>query len=292
MIENKDTNPSKIIYKYFGIERISFFSEKMIRYTQPGDLNDPFECNPNITTLSSTAERHEFVNLELPSIIQSEYFRLTPEQKAKISLKDFTEILNKKITESHLANIENQLTPDLKRIAYDTFSRKIGVLCLSEAKNSLLMWAHYAQNHKGFVVGLDTEHPHFHQKKNETDEFRHLRKVLYSSERPSKSLKSTSPEDMLLTKSSDWSYEKEWRIFRALSESEQKIVQPNFDIHLFSIQPECIAEVLIGARATADTIQSIKNVIRSDSSLNHVSVKQAFLHDQKFELEFATLAPS
>jgi len=32
--------------------------------------------------------------------------------------------------------------------------KKVGVICLTEAKDNLLMWSHYANNHKGIAVGF------------------------------------------------------------------------------------------------------------------------------------------
>jgi hypothetical protein len=34
---------------------------------------------------------------------------------------------------------------------------------LSEVPDSLLMWAHYAASHTGFIVEFDGWHPYFHQ---------------------------------------------------------------------------------------------------------------------------------
>ena len=31
----------------------------------------------------------------------------------------------------------------------------MGVVCLSEAMNVIQMWAHYTENHKGIVVGIE-----------------------------------------------------------------------------------------------------------------------------------------
>ena len=40
-------------------------------------------------------------------------------------------------------------------------NRAQGVLSLSRTNDSLLMWAHYADSHRGFVLGLDETHPFF-----------------------------------------------------------------------------------------------------------------------------------
>jgi hypothetical protein len=34
----------------------------------------------------------------------------------------------------------------------------VGILSLADAPDKLLLWAHYSDNHKGFVVGFNTNH--------------------------------------------------------------------------------------------------------------------------------------
>ncbi len=42
----------------------------------------------------------------------------------------------------------------------ERFKHHVGVICLSEVKDSLLMWSHYADEHRGALVGLFVDHPH------------------------------------------------------------------------------------------------------------------------------------
>jgi hypothetical protein len=56
-------------------------------------------------------------------------------------------------------------------------NQSVGILCLSEMRDSLLMWGHYADNHRGLVIGFDSDHPFFNKKRNENDDFGYLRKV-------------------------------------------------------------------------------------------------------------------
>ena len=43
----------------------------------------------------------------------------------------------------------------------ERLSQQVGILCLTEVPDSLLMWAHYADSHKGFLVGFNTTHTFF-----------------------------------------------------------------------------------------------------------------------------------
>ena len=100
-------------------------------------------------------------------------------------------------------------------------SENINVLCLSANENSKLMWSHYADEHKGVLIKINTEKCNVSLLKN-------LKKVGYQSSVPSSytvkhlarkylgfkdELNSNFLFETLSTKSEDWSYEKEWRAF-------------------------------------------------------------------------------
>ncbi|EAN5881063.1 DUF2971 domain-containing protein, partial [Salmonella enterica] len=55
---------------------------------------------------------------------------------------------------------------DKDSLAHLTFRSKINSdlasLCLSRSPLEVLMWSHYAQHHRGYVVGIDTELAGFH----------------------------------------------------------------------------------------------------------------------------------
>lgn len=93
---------------------------------------------------------------------------------------------------------------------------QMGITCLSESDESLLMWAHYANNHCGMCVEYEL------MEINRQLKFTPI-PIIYSEERAC--LDSLNPEtverdttkvflESLTSKSLEWSYEKEWRIIR------------------------------------------------------------------------------
>lgn len=91
--------------------------------------------------------------------------------------------------------------------AYDTLvTSQVGVLCLSETYESILMWSHYADSHRGICLVYDTNHEFFAP----------AQPVLYQEQRPRVDPLKHTNEQMLdnaiFTKSNAWAYEKEWRI--------------------------------------------------------------------------------
>lgn len=91
-----------------------------------------------------------------------------------------------------------------------------GISCFSECEDSLLMWAHYANNHQGFCMEYDLVDISKELKFTAVPVIYSDSRVCWNSlkleniEKEAKSLFICS----LTSKSLDWSYEKEWRIIR------------------------------------------------------------------------------
>jgi hypothetical protein len=87
-------------------------------------------------------------------------------------------------------------------------ARRFGVLCFSEDKSDLLQWAHYADHHRGICLGFDVESEG------------KFGPVEYVSERLPwpEQLDQNFMWELLRTKSVDWKYEKEWRVFTQMKE--------------------------------------------------------------------------
>ena len=92
----------------------------------------------------------------------------------------------------HRANLmfrDPILVRKTKEYLYQNQSKHItnmGVFCLSERCDSILMWSHYADCHKGVCIGFDTTY--FKQP--------HIQKIRYNSEYPNLNYYKSSPEEM------------------------------------------------------------------------------------------------
>ena len=112
------------------------------------------------------------------------------------------------------------------------------------------MWAHYADSHRGFVIGFDSNSDFFNPDNGKAIDG--LRPVTYSGERaefPESGLTSadsaqlhSANEQLFFTKNSDWAYEQEMRILGQPSAADTTIpVDDSYDICLFKFPPEsCI----------------------------------------------------
>jgi hypothetical protein len=119
------------------------------------------------------------------------------------------------------------LSPDYKalraeqpalRDAVVSYLRNCAIFCASRTPTNLLMWAHYAEQHRGAVLG-------FLPDVARDSMLTQIEPVAYSDRRPSllddyDLLTRPTPESaaaanrrLYLTKSSEWSYERELRLF-------------------------------------------------------------------------------
>lgn len=268
-----------MLYKYFSIERLEFLSDRLLRFTQPGDLNDPFELHPSADLMSKAdiaalppAPGHEGPDGQMRI--------LTPEA-LQAMLTAFSPGLQKQMAQH--VNHEGSYVFDHNRAAQSTFDSKFGILCLSETADSLLMWAHYAGNHRGFVVQFDETHPFFAASEFEGQSLG-LTRVQYSQERPvvSYSTLNSSPH-LYYRKSPEWSYEREWRLIKPLTTASKVIAREGFPLHLYEVPHEAVKGVILGHALPHETRGKLFEVLADN--LAHATIFQTVLSKEIYALE-------
>ena len=146
-------------------------------------------------------------------------------------------------------------------------SSLIGIYCMSERNDSVLMWAHYGNKHTGYCVEFEAS--------DDTPFFGASQPVRYSTDYPTVDFFSTPREEQVdpifLTKSLDWNYEREWRII----EHEHGRGEQEYPGHLMT-------GVIFGMRMTAVDKNNIKDWLsRRDCN---VDLYQANRHDSEFSI--------
>jgi hypothetical protein len=134
---------------------------------------------------------------------------------------------------------------DIRRIARfitDHCHDTVGVLCFGATWTSPVMWAHYAEKHTGIALGFDV-----------LDKL--LTEIKYTERKISVPLGPHLPkmgltEDLLnkvrMTKATDWSYEREYRV-----EAELKDKDPKTGLYYVDFGPQAtLREIIIGHRCT------------------------------------------
>lgn len=176
-------------------------------------------------------------------------------------------------------------------------SRYTGILSLSRNFRNLLMWTHYGDEHRGFVIGFDKSHEFLCQndvvrKSNETPSSG-LFDVIYSTERSV--IRNDDNNDnyfkkMLCEKPIDWAYEEEVRAFRPLNgEGPVDWDNPNqeptkFPIKLFDIPKSAIKGIFLGAQMKDCCKRDIYQVLQEHNLLIPIYVMK--MSKDKYELDY------
>ncbi|MDX7787414.1 DUF2971 domain-containing protein [Aeromonas caviae] len=263
---DEDNDKEFFRYKYlpFGTDKKSLdvIKKGTIKFTCPKDFNDPFDCQP-------------FLSID----------NLTESNAFKRAFKCNSVGLNV---------IEKQI---LKNKMIDTFSKQIksgkffgefldtvGVLSLSRQYNNALMWSHYAEYHRGFVVGFKYQKPDDLKEDPHDMDIRKIipREVKYSKNKPVYTLSSNDFDmSVLLTKDDVWKYEAEERAFTWIE-------KPGIHPYDRAKRLHC---VIAGAKISSDDLVLLRNAVQQASKElgRKIKFKQAKLSEKTYDLEFVDI---
>ena len=173
------------------------------------------------------------------------------------------------ISSGHTNNTVNVL-PEMLNEINKIIQDEIGIFCVSENVNCFPMWAHYADNAKGFAVEYINLEEVFQG--DETGELNELKKVNYSEKRPPVTLEPAPLMAMLYSKHQDWSYEREHRVIKHLSECTKEKLSDNSIKFFYKIDPgKYIKRIIVGWNGNFEEIHDI--VSKNCSSIEVIQAK-------------------
>jgi hypothetical protein len=163
-------------------------------------------------------------------------------------------------------------------------NQKSCLLSVSGTAKNTVMWAHYADKHKGFVIGID-----FNNVFPDTNKERGIlmNAVSYSEHRPQMNILAQDEYEVLLrkailTKSIDWGYEKEFRTICS-GDSLEKMQRQNLtclkdfngqQTWFLRLNPESIREIIFGLYTEESLKLAVRKLIER-AELKHVKLYQA-----------------
>lgn len=179
------------------------------------------------------------------------------------------------------------------------------MVCLSQDKDNILMWSHYAQKHEGICVEYDFKL----LKEDPYNILEHLFPVVYKEKRIYKrdisslidshtdlSIAVRDGTDycgkeclddilpMFLIKSNHWEYENEWRIIYTL---KQMYDIDNLELYHQNLHLPCISSVYLGYRIHPEIKKNILEICERNSTDNRkISVFHAKLSKSSYKIEF------
>lgn len=270
------------LYKYVIAERIDVLKNEHIRFSQSSALNDPIEVSPVFKDVA---------NPEIRNLITDEKYSglqivMTPRMLNQSGDGHWEDryVVHLGKGDEELRRYEAYMAEIVRRVSL-AFGAGIGVLSLTEKSDNLLMWAHYAQQHQGFVLEFDEGHSFF-QQEHEHPEFGRPLKLTYSIERPRQiSMTQLTNQEFFLTKSKEWEYEQEWRMLRLLSDSNIKMPTRSGMVHLFPIPSDCIIGLILGCRMLEKDRNEIRKLLIDDERYHHVRVYQAEINSEAYQLK-------
>ena len=281
-------------YKYALEERIDILRNRLIRFTQPSALNDPFEGQPDFYALGKKGLAISFAEMikRAPYRVWKDYKRAT-----RTSLDRWAFANQLKTDPDYAEWLYNNLghrdiLPDLRERFYKLHN-EFGVLSLSETPDNLLMWAHYAEAHTGFILVLDGLHDFFKGTVS-LPGFAKPERVEYRLERPRMTIEDTSEKaamhEIFFVKGSDWEYEMEWRYLKNVNEANKRSKDANnHDVHLYRLPPKCMKGVILGCKSPEELKSKILELQRNDPDFGHLQIQQARASETHYRLEIAEI---
>ena len=243
------------LYKYYSVNDNLF---NLIRnhscwFSKPSDFNDPFDCNLDISIGRNPKEIMH--NMDKSSMLRLLYDALS--QKGDDVIDAGARIIKKPFL---LKNIINEIHKYY-------IDQNIGVFCLSQDPANILMWSHYADNHKGICVEYSFSEKFLFQQCDE--ELVCFNRICFEDA----ICDLTKDEDangyrMLFTKSVDWKYENECRLLSYNPEIEGDFYSIPLD------KDSTIKAVYFGLRCQEQTIETVKNILREEKDITFYKMKK------------------
>ena len=166
-----------------------------IYFSSPNKFNDPYDCA--ITAAMNPLSEDDFLSIKKYLVSSNNVPENVKNEVEIYPIKEVSELLRKIAFDS----IQKQK---------EEFLSTKGVACFSEKMDDLLMWSHYGGRYKGFCLEFDTQYEPFNM----------VRNIKYTDVMPKIDplpciIDNNFDQfwDLFCTKSSSWSYEKEWRAF-------------------------------------------------------------------------------
>ncbi len=215
-------------------------ANQRVYFSNPKNFNDPWDCSPYFHPDVEDAESRRKWGKHLDGM----YKDLPAQLRAQLEARrqgywyDNEELLRRSL--DSLSGWVYRLTTERWRI-----------YCLTRHADSLLMWAHYGEKHRGVCLEFDAR----------TEQVGRAYRVLYQDTLPL-----IGPDDfsnpqvladaVLLTKSREWAYEDEYRIL-----ARDEDADPTFSVRTardyLQLTPGALTGIIAGSKADLTAIQDV-----------------------------------
>lgn len=218
----------RYLYKYTSVNdnSIGIFIKDEFWFAKPDTFNDPLDCGIQLINNISKEKFLEKSNEYLKYLESSRKPRTRNPQLTQ-KIKSVKEVITKVKTGNALTD---EILDSFAKIASESYFKdikNIGILSLSEVNDNVLMWSHYADQHRGFCIELERN------KDSDLADNKKTLPVRYSIKKPDISIeeheRANKEEEkeirrsLIYTKSVDWNYEREWCVIQDIGNKSYKI---------------------------------------------------------------------
>ena len=250
------------LYKFVGLSRgrLSRLEGMVLRgefyFAHPYELNDPFEFRPRFVPISGSPE---VVALKLKKYLGNR--KGAPKVRPRLSPK-----------------VAAMRMRELWR-ADDGERQMVQMFCMSTIRTHPLLWAHYADGHRGACVHLDSRYA----------PFGFAQDVDYVEVPPEIVLPSPLAEgtavvrSLVYTKGLDWKYEQEARVSRYLRGPHPGLGL-RWNSQLGTGSPDAVNGITLGANVSGPDQDAILAMVKLRSA--PIPVWKGRAHEDRYEFEF------
>jgi len=292
-----------LIYKYV-FPRTEFLQTELYRFTQPNELNDPFEALPRVLINEQAPENYEMARAKA---VSNGGYNLSQEELERFYLSPaisyrFDEKIAPGLWPARLPELRDEPFKSIEELdrfrankAASEFiaraSKSMGIFCLTREPHSLLMWAHYANEHKGMLLAFDRNHAFFKKGSGlHSVEYREDRVAITSNDglmhfcgihfNDSVSLLPRA----FLRKHPVWSYEAELRMILPLDECDK--FESGKKRYFFCIPSDALCAIILGARISKSVDKFVRLILTRDYRLKHIKLFRAKLNQKNMVLDY------
>ena len=282
-----------IIYKYLDEEgALKTIEHNSVLLRTPLEFNDPFDSVFNIDKKEMNKAYDLFMNYQLFKKLYKDLIvdRKKPKLLGKITKKNIEydaplikkELVYKskgyitadykyglEVLKHNDANVKEQFS-SMMRFAMESLRNVALVSCFGSSPNSILMWSHYANKHKGACVEFEIDDKDFREvvysKKLLFFRFTDALEILFGHDFANKEVDTNKGEyqfilDPIFVKSIDWSYEGEVRCAYSKTNLDSKIYKiQDEDGEKFLLKMPKIKKIYLGCNADDNFVSQIGKI--------------------------------
>ena len=286
------------LYKYLNEKgALATIENNSVLLKTPSEYNDPFDCYYHVSKRERCKAFKLFMNYQLFKIFYNELVNnkkqlILGKLNTKIMLSNlkataksvnknkrykwmpdiemyykFTKYINRKSDDEYLKEFNKMVDDAIEKIRHS-----ILISCFSLRNDSILMWSHYAQSHRGVCIEYEVDDDNFkkitYSKKPIRFKLSKILEYILGHEFSGTKINYSDNSflfavEPVLTKFKDWKYEKEVRCAYSSDEKNYGIHDGIDDegkkIWLFDM-PVNIKRIYIGCEASNDFVKKIERI--------------------------------